>query len=319
MPDDRRVLVVERPKLADHPDRSLVELADRQYGVVARWQLVGLGLTPSMLKARVARGQLARLHRGVYAVGHRQLRREGHWVAAVLAAGQDAALSHRDAAALHGLQRPGSHRRIEVTTPRKAQSSERIRIYGRATLDAEDITSVHGIPVTTVARTLVDLAHTVSPTQLARAINEAERLGLFDLTSVERALERTAQRKGRGHAFMRKALQDARTTRIQLTNSELEARFLSLVVKSNLPQPTLNATIKGMQVDAVWREHKLAVELDGYAYHHTPAAFQTDRDRANDLARAGYTLLRFTYGDVVRRPGEVAARVAEMLRYAPAP
>jgi very-short-patch-repair endonuclease len=319
MPDDRRFPSSGAKKNVDHPDRRLGELADRQYGVVARRQLAAIGIGDAMTHDRVRRGQLVRLHRGVYAVGHRHLRREARWLAAVLAAGPGAALSHRDAAALHGLQRPGSHRRIEVTTTGRASSSDRIRVYATTTLDAEDLTTRDGIPVTTVARTLIDLAGTVSPTQLARAMNEAERLGLFDLTAVEGALERTARRKGRGHAAMRSALQEARTVRIHLTNSELEARFLALVVENDLPQPTLNANVNGMQVDAVWREHKLAVELDGYAYHDTPAAFQTDRDRGNDLARAGYTLLRFTHGHVVRRPDEVAARVAEMLRYAPAP
>ncbi len=267
-----------------------------------------------MVKSRVANGQLIRLHRGVYAVGHRQLRREGWWLAAVLAAGPGALLSHRDAAALHGLLPPGDHRRVEVTTTRRPRSTDEVRIHRTSTLDAEDIATRHGIPTTSVARTIVDLAGTTTRERLRKALNEAERLNTLDLPALERALARTAGRHGQGHKTTREALAEIQTHGIHVTRSELEDGFLSLVVTHGLPRPQMNATIEHMEVDAVWHDHRLAVELDGWAYHSTKHAFQRDRDRANDLTQAGFTVLRFTYADVVGRPGHVAVRLAQRLR-----
>ncbi len=267
-----------------------------------------------MVTSRIASGQLIRLHRGVYAVGHRQLRREGWWLAAVLAAGPGALLSHRDAAALHRLLPPGDHRRVEVTTPRRASSSDDIKVHRTSTLDAEDVTSQNGIPTTSVARTLVDLASTAPRERLRKALNEAERLGILDLPALERALARTAGRHGPGHTTTREALAELQAADTTFTRSELEDRFLSLVVTHGLPRPTMNATIAGMEIDAVWAQQRLAVELDGFAYHRTRTAFQHDRDRANDLTQAGYTVLRFTHADVTRRPSDVAAQLRQQLR-----
>jgi very-short-patch-repair endonuclease/predicted transcriptional regulator of viral defense system len=314
MPDERRVSFPERKENVAHPDRRLAELADRQYGVVARRQLVVIGIRDKMVLDRVRSGRLVRLHRGVYAVGHRHLRREAHWLAAVLAAGPGALLSHRDAAALHGLLPPGDHRRVEVTTARRAQSTDRIHIHRTSTLDAEDATSRSGIPVTAVARTLVDLAGTVSRARLRKALDEAERLGSLDGAALEQALARTASRHGPGHRTTREALAELQAAGTTLTRSELEDRFLSLVVAHDLPRPQMNATIAGMEVDAVWARHRLAVELDGWAYHRTRRAFQEDRDRANDLTQAGYVVLRFTHADITGRPHRVAARLAQRLR-----
>jgi very-short-patch-repair endonuclease len=314
MPDERRVSFPDRKENVAHPDWRLAALAERQYGVVARRQLVAIGIRDKMVLDRVRSGRLVRLHRGVYAVGHRQLRREGHWLAAVLAAGPSAVLSHRDAAALHTLLSPGSHRRVEVTTTGRARSSDRTRVYRTTILDAEDVTSHLGIAVTSVARTLVDLAGTVPPDRLRKAINEAERLSLFDAGALERTLTRTAGRRGSSHRAVQQALAEIRAHGIQLTRSELEDRFVSLVARHSLPPPTMNAVIAGMEIDAVWHEQPLAVELDGYDYHRTRRAFQQDRDRANDLTQAGYVVLRFTHADVAGRPRHVAARLARCLR-----
>jgi len=131
---------------------------------------------------------------------------------------------------------------------------------------------------------------------------------------LERALARTAGRHGPGHHATREALAELGAIGTTLTHSELEDRFLSLLVAHDLPRPQMNATIAGMQVDVVWDAHRVAVELDGYAYHHTRKAFQQDRDRANDLTLAGYTALRFTHADVVRPPHRVAGRLARRLR-----
>jgi len=247
-----------------------------------------------MLKSRVASGQLLRLHRGVYAVGHARLRREGWWMAAVLAAGSGALLSHRDAAALHGLRPPGDHKRWEVTTTRRATSTQRVRVFRTAALDAEDIATVAGIPTTSVARTLVDLAAVVTPRELRKALAEAERRRL-DVKGIEDALERTRTRNGRGHAGLRHALEELRTIGAPITRSELEDRFLALLDAHDLPRPATNASVEGMEVDACWPERRLIVELEGWGPHATRRAFQDDRTRANDLTAAAWTVLRFTW------------------------
>lgn len=276
-----------------------------------------------MVESRRASGQLLRLHLGVYAVGHARLRREGWWMAAVLAAGPGAVLSHRDAAALHGLRPPGDHARWEVTTSGRASSSARIRVFRTVVLDEEDVTSIAGIPVTSVARTLVDLAGIVSRAQLAKALNEAERRRTVDLRAIEQAMAATARRNGRGHVELRRALDRLRAIGAPVTRSELEDRFLSLLDAHRLPRPQTNYGIEGMEVDACWPAQRLVVELDGWGAHATRRAFQDDRTRANDLTDAGWTLLRFTWADVTGRPDATAARVrgalARARRYPPTP
>lgn len=300
----------------------LAELAARQHGVVARRQLEAIGLSDKMVVGRVRRGQLVRLHRGVYAVGHARLRQEGWWMAAVLAAGPGAVLSHRDAAALHGLRPPGDRQRIEVTTTGRASSTRAVKVFRAAVLDAQDATFVAGIPTTSVARTLVDLAAVVTPRELRKALAEAERRRL-DVTGIERAMAATARRNGRGHAELRHALEELRTIGAPITRSELEDRFLALLDAHDLPRPAANYGVEGMEVDAVWPRERVAVELDGWGAHATRHAFQDDRTRANDLTAAGWAVLRFTWADVTRRPHDTAARVAHALaprrRYPPTP
>jgi len=284
------------------------ELAERQHGVVAVRQLPALGVRGAEIETRIARGDLVRLHRGVYAVGHRQLRPQGFWLAAVLAAGPGAVLSHRSAAALHAIgPRPT---RIEITTPTEARP-EGIAVYTRRRLDADEVTTVDGIPVTTVARTLLDLAGTLTPDRLAKALNEAELQRVFDGTAIEAALAKAATRKGAGE--LRKALAQLADHGPALTRSELEDRFFALLDRHDLPRPRTNAWIGTTEVDALWPEHGLVVELDGYAAHHSKAAFQRDRTKANALTRIGYRVLRYTYADVVSRAAETAATLRAFL------
>lgn len=284
------------------------DLAAAQHGVVARRQLVEAGLTARKIDGQVARGELVLLHRGVYALGHRQLRREGFWLAAVLAAGSRAVLSHREAAALHAI-RQSNRARIDVTAPGRRRSQAGIELHHAPTLHSDDITVVEGIPVTTVARTLIDLATVVAPNQLAKAINEAERLRLFDLRAVEEARERVRHRNGPGHARLAAALAEQRALATTLTRSVLEDAFLAAIRTAGIPIPRTNAPLHGYEVDALWPAERLVVELDGYAYHRSPRAFQHDRTKSNVLATAGYTVLRFTHDDVTRRPAATAAIV----------
>jgi predicted transcriptional regulator of viral defense system/very-short-patch-repair endonuclease len=295
-----------------HVDRAIGELAGRQHGVVSWPQLEAIGVSKKMVHGRLSRGLLVPLHRGVYAVGHRRLRREGFWMAAVLAVGPDAALSHRNAAALHEL-RQANHERTEVTTAADRRSTQRIRVYARRWLHPLEVTVVRGVPTTSVARTLVDLAGVVPRRQLAKAVQEAERRQVFDLTAVETALQRTKNRRGSGHAALRAVLDDFRHQGTQLTRSELEERFVALCDAAGLPRPRMNDYIGGMEVDAVWRERRVAVELDGWAFHRDRHTFHSDREKGNRLTTAGWTVLRYTHDAVVRRPSEVAAQLAPLL------
>jgi len=279
-------------------------IAARQWGVVARGQLLDAGLSRKTIANRVRSGHLLSLHPGVYAVGHARLRREGHWLAAVLAVGPGAVLSHRDAAGLHDL-RPANHVEVDVTTMIHRSSGRGIRIHRTRSLDAQDITTVHGIPVTTVARTLVDIAGTVPKDHLAKAIKEAERQRTFDLRAIEATLARTRGRRGPGHRALRKAIAEHVALGLSATDSALEDAFLRVLRKANLPRPAVNALIEGFRVDAVWRTQRIAVELDGWNYHHTRHAFERDRERDAALTAAGWCVVRFTYRQVTARPDDV--------------
>ena len=257
-----------------------------------------------MIGERVRSGHLLPLHPGVYAVGHTRLRREGHWLAAVLAVGPGAVLSHRDAAGLHDL-RAANHARIDVSTAGKAGSSAKIAVHRTRTLDAQDITTVRGIPVTTVARTLVDLAGTVPYHHLTRAIKEAERQRTFDLQKVQDALARTRGRRGPGHRAMREAIAECAAHEGHHTRSPLEDAFLRLLRDRGLPSPATNATIEGFEVDAVWPAERIAVELDGWRDHGTRRAFEEDRKRDAALTAAGWRVVRFTYRQVTQGPDAV--------------
>jgi very-short-patch-repair endonuclease len=295
-------------------DRLIGALASKQHGVVSRRQLLDAGLGEKPIASRVRNSRLLRLHRGVYAVGHAELRREGRWLAAVLASGPDAVLSHRSAASLHGL-RPFSGTAIDVATPVHRASAPGIRVHARQRLDAADCTRLSGVPVTTVARTLVDLAGVVPADHLLRALRRAEELRTFDLHAIEAALARTSGRPGRGHAAMRAALAEARARATQLTRRALEERFLTLVTRARLPQPRTNVWFPALdfEADALWPEERVAVELDGWEHHRTRDAFHRDRAKANTLTLAGWTVLRFTHDDVVRRPAPTAAAIRAAL------
>ncbi|MGB2710260.1 MAG: type IV toxin-antitoxin system AbiEi family antitoxin domain-containing protein [Conexibacter sp.] len=296
-------------------DAVLAALADRQHGVVARRELAAAGVTRSMIAERIASAHLVRLHRGVYAVGHRRVRIEGQWLAAVLAVGPGAALSHRSAAALHGIAPSGG--RVEVSTPLHSRGIEGIAVYGRRSLAAADRAYVRGVPVTSVARTLVDLAGLLLPDRLAKAVGEAERLRQFDLQALDAAMTRTRGRRGAGQAALRAVL--AGFAADGVTRSELEERFLAMLDAHDLPRPLTNASVEAYEVDALWPAERLAVELDGYAFHHTRTAFQRDRTKMNDLLAAGYVVLRFTYADVVGSAADTARRVSRALAAARRP
>jgi len=261
--------------------------------VVARRHLVDRGLTPRAIDRRVEARRLHPIHRGVYAVGHRRLPPLGHVIAAVLACGPDAVASHSAAAALWGV-RDALPSVIDVTAPRTLAGRRGIRVH-RADLPPDERTTEAGIPTTTPARTLLDLAATSDRHELARALERAEAQRLSDGIPLRALLDR--HRGNRGVARLKAALQDGAATP-RLTRSELERRFLTFLEESGLPLPQTNVWLQAgddwIQVDCLWPDRRLVVELDGRAHHHTAAAFERDRRRDRDLVAAGLRVIRVT-------------------------
>ena len=277
-------------------DELIARLAERQHGVVARRQLVALGLGSRAIDHRVRCGRLHLVHRGVYAVGHRGLSQRGRWMAAVLACGSGAVLSHRSAAALWGI-RPTSRTSVEVTTPRRLHARPGLHPH-RAVLPAGEVTVHDGISTTTPARTLLDLAAVVPTQALERALNEAE---ILRLPGPHELLDRYPRR--RGAAALRTLLAVRRSTP---TRSELEDRFLTFLDDRGIDRPEVNTIIEGLEVDAAWRDARLIVELDGFEVHGTRAAFERDRERDRRLTAAGWRVIRLTWQQLA--DGEALAR-----------
>lgn len=296
-----------RKEPASHvAERRIARLAATQHGVVAVHQLSEAGLSAGAVHRRVQAGRLHRLHRGVYALGHRRLTAEGRWMAAVLACGQGAVLSHRSAAAHLGI-RPSASARIEVTVPTYAgRERPGIAIHRSLTLDRA-VTVHEDIPVTTPARTLVDIAGLVGPASLERSIERAESLGLFDLRALRALLVAHPRRPGSG------ALEAILGRHVVVTRSELEARFIELCATYRIPRPEVNVRIDGYEVDFLWRAERLVVETDGYRYHRSRAAFEREHVRDARLAVAGYRVLRFTWWQVTEGPAAVARSVLALL------
>ena len=295
-------------------DERIAALADRQHGVVARRQLEGpLGIGRRGIESRLRSVRLHRLHAGVYAVGHRVVSREGRWMAAVLFCGTDAVLSHRSAAALWSIGQP-TGRPIEVTTPSKSRSRGPIhRHYSR--LPADEVTTHRGIPVTTVPRTILDLAAVAPPHAVEAALRQAEYLRLHDRLSLPHLLERYPGRKG--SRAVRESLARRRETAGR-SRSWLEETFLPFLDRIRLPRPQqLNAWIevgeKRFQVDCFWPASRTIVELDGFAAHGTRIAFREDRARDRRLRAKRYSVIRIAPEQLEDEPAEVAADLRTVL------
>jgi very-short-patch-repair endonuclease len=291
---------------------EIAALAGRQHGVVARWQLRELGLSDRAISHAAGSGRLHRLFQGVFAVGHTVLRLEGHWMAAVLAGGDQAVLSHQDAAAAWDL-RPVGAGAIHVTVPGHAGRKRRagVRIHRRV-IAADETTSHRGIPITTPARTLIDLATTLNGRPLEQALDRAEQLRLVDFADLASRVQ-----PGRPGSPSLQAVLSRYDAGSTPTRSELEERFLALCDRHGLPRPKVNVRIEGFEVDFVWRDARLIVEVDGYAYHRSPSAFEADRERDVNLEAAGWTVLRFTWAQITRRPKWVAASIRQRMARLP--
>jgi hypothetical protein len=281
-------LAVSDVKPAISAERKLAALAGRQHGVVARRQLSALGFSRHAIGHRIETGRLQILHRGVYAVGHGALTREGRWMAAVLSGGRGAVLSHRSAAMLWGIRR-SARDRIEVTVSRQRRPRERIQ-YHQIQLELDQVAIHEGIPVTTPARTLDDLATVLGPHQLERAVEQAEILRLVDARGV---------------------------ARVGPTESPLEDDFLAFVARYGLPRPNANMNIqvadRWFRPDCAWPHHRLVVELDSRSIHDTVRAFERDRERDRLLAVAGWRTIRITWRQLHDDPAALARDLSALL------
>lgn len=262
-------------------------VAAHQYGVISTAQLREAGLDKSAVKRRALAGRLHPIHRGVYAVGHLHLSVEGRWMAAILACGTGAVLSHRAAATAWRLLPDQPSAPVDISVPSDSGKKIRrgIRLHRRPSLDPKTVTRHQRVPITTPARTIIDLSKAAPPVEVRRARRQATVLGL----------------------------QIDGENRDDTTRSELETLFLKLCRQYRLPGPEVNVRIAGILVDFAWRKRRLVVETDGYRYHRGRSSFEDDRARDLRLRSHGFEVVRLTYGQVTRQQRETAAALRKIL------
>ncbi len=292
-------------------DERIAAIAMRQYGVITLVQLQAAGLSLGAIQHRVRLGRLHRLHRGVFAVGHTLMRREGHWLAAVFALGEGAAISHVTAGANLAL-RPSDAASIHVTVPSHGGRLQRpgIVVHRSTTLRPEDVIDADGIPTTSIARTLLDLAGMLAPGPLERAVARSLALRSFDLTAIRAVID--ANRTRRGAATLARIVADIHDEP-RLERSTLEARLRDLCDAHQIERPEVNAIVDVYEVDFLWRAQRLIVETDGHEDHGTRIAFERDRARDAHLTVLGYRVVRFTYRQMHREPNAVASTLATLI------
>jgi very-short-patch-repair endonuclease len=292
-----------------HVQTRISMLARRQHGLVSRAQLIGMGVGRGAIAHRLQTGSLHPVRRGVYAVGHRALPPRAHLMAAVLACGPGAVLSHASAAALWGI-RPSAATRVDVTVADRRRSRAGIRVH-RAPLPPEQVTVIDGIPVTTIERTIVDLAAVLRTDGLRRAMDAAETARLPDWRIVDELVD-----AGHGRRGIRalRAIRAENAIGMRVTRSELERDFLDLLRRHDLPLPETNVLVEGLEVDCVWREHRLIVELDSRRHHAVTEAFERDRRRDRVLTTAGWRVVRITHRQQRYEGTAVAADLRRLMR-----
>lgn len=297
------------------PDRwaegEIAELAGEQHGVVGRSQLRRLGLSEGEVERRIRRGYLIRVHQGVYAVEHRLLTQRGHWMAAVLACGEKAVLSHWSAARLLGIA-PRRAMAPEVSRPTYFRGRPGI-VCHRSVVAADEREAVDGIPTTSLSRTLFDLAAVAEKREVERAFHEAEVRRLTDRLSVAHLLERYPGRPG---APMLRELLAAKEP-AGTTENDFEELFVAFLDRHGLPRPIMNGTLqlrgRLLRPDCMWPRQRLIVELDGREVHATEKAFEGDRKRDRVLLVEGWRSTRITWSQLRDEPEEVAADLRSLL------
>jgi very-short-patch-repair endonuclease len=285
-----------------HAARSTAawDLARRQHGVLTRRDLDHLGFSKMAIDHRLSTGRLHLISSGVYAVGRPELTPDGRWMAAVLACGEDAVLSHRSAAELWGIGLEWE-RRIDVTARRRTKIRRRgLKVRSRPSLGAGSLTRWHGIPVTHPVQTLIDLATELKHLRLERAVNEADKLDLVDPETLRRELER---HKGEPGVKRLATLLDRHTFR--LSDSDLEVLFRPLALAAHFPIPLTKHRVLGYEADFFFPDHDLVVEADGLRYHRTPAQQARAAKRDQVHTASGLRVLRFTHWQIAHAPDEV--------------
>lgn len=295
-----------REEMRSH--RALSDLAERQYGVVATRQLQRLGFSDAAIGRMARADRLLRIHRGVYAVGHRAVPRRGHCLAAVLACGRGAVLSHGAAAWLWGLA-PNLSRPVDVTVPSHGQRHQGIALHHSSTLTAPEHGMLAEIPATSWPRTILDIAATGSAWELNDAIERAERKGILDLDAIDALLRR--RRGDRGVARLRLATEIYRDPAVSRARSE--RLFMAMVKKAGLPRPAINTWVEKFEIDAYWETERFAVEIDGWEAHRTRRAFEDDHLRWEEMKLAGIEVVPISARRIEAHPAEVGRRLRTLL------
>jgi very-short-patch-repair endonuclease/predicted transcriptional regulator of viral defense system len=295
-----------REEMRSH--RALAELAERQYGVVTARQLRGLGFSGAAI-GRMARAErLHRVHRGVYAVGHRVVAPRARCLAAVLACGKGAVLSHGAAAWLWGLA-PGLSTPVDVTVPSHGQRHQGIALHHSSTLTAPEHGLLAGIPVTSWSRTMLDVAATRSAWELNDAVERAERREVLDVGAIDALLRR--RRGDRGVARLRLSTEIYRDPAPSRARSE--RLFLAMVKRAGLPRPAINTWVERFEIDAYWETERFAVEIDGWEAHRTRWAFEDDHLRWEEMKLAEIEVVPISARRIEAHPAEVGRRLRTLL------
>ncbi len=295
-------------------DSSVAQIAAEQHGLISLEQLVELGIERSTAQKRVEAGTLHRLHTGVYAVGYFRPTQHQRLMAAALTCGPDAVVSHRSAAALWGL-RENRLVSIDVTAPnRRGRVPRGIDAHRDGSLTLADRTVLHGIPCTTVPRTLLDFAAAAPIWELRKAISEAEVLQILNHDAVRRLIKRSRGRRGVARLRM---LMDQIHPQTKRTRSEMEILFLEMCKRAGLPEPEVNPVLfaGGHRTipDFLWRQAGLIMEADSRRFHDTDSAFQSDREREQRLQLAGWRVSRCTWEQIEREPSRLAETIRGLL------
>ena len=287
---------------------ALTDLAEAQHGVVSFRQLRELGFSKGHISRAFESGRLRRIHRGVYAVGHARLSDHGRCHAAVLACGAGAVLSHHSAAWLWGFL-PRCPQEAAVTTPIRGHRRRGIRVHRAAALAERDCTSYEGIPVTSAARTLLDLGAVATMRDLTSAVDRARRLNQLDLHALDLLISRhrssvAAKRLAQALTLYRKPVFD---------RARSELLFLDALEEENVALPVLNCWVDRWEIDAYWEAERFAVEVDGWESHGTRQAFENDRLRLEEMKLAGIDCIRISARRIETHPKQVAQRIGTFL------
>ncbi len=299
------------PRQLDH-DYVISSIAARNHGVVSRAAMREAGIPVSIIDERVRMRRLVVLHRGVYALGHAELRAQGWWLAAVEAYGASAALSYGSAGMLWGLlEAPLFDVHVTVAKRSGVGARRRVVVHRVTDLPAAEVTARQGIRVTGVSRTILDLAATVRGRRLEQVVRRASRLRLFDLRDQRAVLARHPRQPGSRELGRLLAALHGRGT--DDFRSQMEIAFAQLCDDYGLPRPVVNGLVHGERVDFHWPGTTLVVEIDGFEFHAMPTTFASDRRRDQKLTLAGCTVVRLTWDQVTADARATATTIATLL------